>query len=258
MELWEPIWQKGGSGQQVGFGGERVVRVPAEGSCSGEPGTWLVLGAPGGVGSRAGCQHMALWNVPLSLLLCRGCSQTASPASLSRGWLPSSPALHPPHCLQPLCPTSAPHPGTFQPLLCSPGVLCVRKEARGPLLPEGAAQRLQPQVLGLGLERGVSQGRGLGAESCRGGLFSVPWVVGSHLCLKLQVMSHLGRLEIVFLSNVPKEIRSTEMAEIPSEPGAEQATEQGVGRGKSCSILTRVEGRAGGSSALAPPQIPPG
>lgn len=45
-------------------------------------------------------------------------------------------------------------------------------------------------------------------------------------------MSHLGRLEIVFLSNVPKEIRSTEMAEIPSEPRAEQATEQGVGMGK--------------------------
>lgn len=62
----------------------------------------------------------------------------------------------------------------------------------------------------------------------------------------------------MFLSNVPKEIRSTEMAEIPSEPGAEQATKQGVGRGKSCSILSREEGRAGGGSVLAPPQIPPG
>lgn len=48
------------------------------------------------------------------------------------------------------------------------------------------------------------------------------------------------------------------MAEIPSEPRAEQATEQRVGWGKSCSILTRVEGRAGGGSVLAPPQIPPG
>jgi len=89
-----------------------------------------------------------------------------------------------------------------------------------------------------------------------GCLSSVPWVVGSHLCLELQVMSHLGRLEIVFLSNVPKEIRSTEMAEIPTELGAEQATKHsGVGWGKSCSTLTRAERRAGKSPPLAPPHI---
>lgn len=47
----------------------------------------------------------------------------------------------------------------------------------------------------------------------------------------------------MFLSNVPKEIRSTEMAEIPSELGAEQATKRGgVGWGESCGILTRGEG----------------
>lgn len=64
-------------------------------------------------------------------------------------------------------------------------------------------------------------------------------------------MSHLGRLEIVFLSNVPKEIRSTEMAEIPSELRAEQATEHSrVGWEKSCGILTGV-GVWGGSSSLA-------
>lgn len=100
-------------------------------------------------------------------------------------------------------------------------------------------------------------GGGPGAEACGGCLFSVPWVVGSHLCLELQVMSHLGRLEIVFLSNVPKEIRSTEMAEIPSELGAEQDTQHsGVGWGKS---LTGMEGRTGGSSSLVPPpHTPPG
>lgn len=56
----------------------------------------------------------------------------------------------------------------------------------------------------------------------------------------------------MFLSNVPKEIRSTEMAEIPSELGAEQATEHSrVGWEKSCGILTGV-GVWGGSSSLAP------
>lgn len=208
-----------------------------------------MLGARG----RARCQQTPLQNVPLTLLLC---SQRPSLASLSWGCLqPCPPSFH---CLHiPLCPTSpAPHPTGFQPLLCSLSLLGVRKEARGPLLPEGAAQRPQPQVLGLGLGRGASKGGGLGAESCRGGLFSVPWVLGSHLCLKLQVMSHLGRLEIVFLSNVPKEIRSTEMAEIPSEPGAEQATEQGVGWGKSCSILPGVEGRAGGRLSAGPSPNP--
>lgn len=61
----------------------------------------------------------------------------------------------------------------------------------------------------------------------------------------------------MFLSNVPKEIRSTEMAEIPSELGAEQDTQHsGVGWGKS---LTGAEGRAEGSSSLVPPpHISPG
>lgn len=93
---------------------------------------------------------------------------------------------------------------------------------------------------------------------CRNCLFSVPWVVGSHLCLELQVMSHLGRLEIVFLSNVPKEIRSTEMAEIPFELGAEQASGQGrAGCGKSCSTLSGMERRAEGTSSLASAHTPP-
>lgn len=61
----------------------------------------------------------------------------------------------------------------------------------------------------------------------------------------------------MFLSNVPKEIRSTEMAEIPSELGAEQGAEHSrVGRAKSCSILTGAEGRAGLSSLLAPSPQP--
>lgn len=73
----------------------------------------------------------------------------------------------------------------------------------------------------------------MGTQVYRGSLFSAPWVVGSHLHLELQVLSHLGRLEIVFLGNVPKEIRSTETAAIPSELGVEQATEHSrVGWGK--------------------------
>lgn len=156
--------------------------------------------------------------------------------------------LHPPHCLHipPVphisCSSSSSFPAS--------ALLSWRAGCE-----EGSQRRVSrgssPRFWGL------AWGGGLGAESCRGGLVSVPWVAGSHLCLKLQVMSHLGRLEIVFLSNVPKEIRSTEMAEIPSEPGAEQATEQGVGRGKSCSVPSRVEGRAG-VLGLAPPQTPPG
>lgn len=55
----------------------------------------------------------------------------------------------------------------------------------------------------------------------------------------------------MFLSNVPKEIRSTEMAEIPSELGAEQATEcGGVGWGRAVASLP--EGKSEGSSSHAP------
>ena len=62
----------------------------------------------------------------------------------------------------------------------------------------------------------------------------------------------------MFLSNVPKEIRSTEMAEIPSELGVEQATEHsGVGWGKSCGILAGEKGR-GAAHPLLPPHTAPG
>lgn len=61
----------------------------------------------------------------------------------------------------------------------------------------------------------------------------------------------------MFLSNVPKEIRSTEMAEIPSELGVEQATEHSrAGWEKSCGILTGVGGRV--AHPLPPPHAPPG
>lgn len=108
-----------------------------------------------------------------------------------------------------------------RPLPCSPA----RSRALGASTGLSREPSLRFWCLGWKDEHHQDQREGVGAQVYRDCLFSASWVVGSHLYLELQVLSHLGRLEIVFLGNVPKEIRSTEMAAIPSELGVEQASE---------------------------------
>lgn len=165
----------------MGFGGAEGCEapwVPAEGP------DWC-LGAPG----RAGCQQMPLQNVPLLLLLC---SQRASLASLSWGCLqpcPPSPSLL--HI--PLCPTSpAPHPAAFQPLLCSPGVLGVKKEARAPPA-RGSCLETPAPGFGAWVGKGSIMGRRAGSRIIQRQFVLCP--LGGRLSPLPQISSHVTSWE---------------------------------------------------------------